>query len=972
MSKRSQNRSWLALAALAFLILMQPAAMAISILSQPASQSIYVGDTVNLGVAVDSSDCQTTIPGTNYWYQPDSYYVPQPDIFDPNCNCYPEVTMWQCDPPYCPPSYVISTWTTYELYYTDPYGLQSCQASIICTDQEVIPPCDSPFCYLVTIAPPHCDGCLVPQPDILITPLGYYTNSPSSNSPSQLHYQWYIGSSGDTSRPIGAPDRSQLSDSPMMDTTYWVQVTCEGGSTVDSQAAVVTVLPTPPPPLPVVNLPTANLPVFYGQSVTLTEIASGSGPLRYQWFVGSQSDTNQPVGTNSMSYTTTGLTNNEWVWVRVTDSLGQSADSPALNVTIFLPAPPSITPTVTNKVIAAGRSAMLSVNVIGFLPLHIQWFNGTPGDTSQPVGTDGSGYTTPTLTNGTQYWARLTDGVGQHADSSAMTVSVVPVGLNLGSVVACAGSDVTIPFTASGFAGIGSFQTTITWDPTVATYTGFGATGLPGLSADNFFGDPASGLVVLAWEDITAAGASVPDGSTLFSLNFHLTGAPGTTTPVVITNHPTPLEVADADGNVLVAALAPGQIAVNGSVNVSGNVVYYGFGTPVPNVSLRVGGGFTNSTLSGADGSFSLSVSSCVDLTLSADLTTDAPINKGVTVADVQIIRSNIFGVSHLTSPFALLAADVNGNGSITAADIREIRRFINNDITNFTAHGGSLWRFIPSDYVFPDPTAPWSAPGLRTLVGVTANASGQDFKAVKLGDVDGSWGLPAPLAARRISLQGTPPSPVQLSSPRQLVNPGDTIQVAVQASQVDRLGTAQFTLQWDPAVLRFNGTGGYGLTGMDAETFGLSRVGKGQLFVAWDDPTLKGLSVSSNQTLFHIEFKVIGGGGSATRIAVVNGLTPIELSVNGRIVATENSPGLVAVKANQPGTLGVVAHAGSQMDLWYEAPAGSSWIIQTSFDYKHWTQLTKPTPAPADGIATFSIPSSSTRQFYYRAIRLP
>jgi len=340
-------------------------------------------------------------------------------------------------------------------------------------------------------------------------------------------------------------------------------------------------------------------------------------------------------------------------------------------------------------------------------------------------------------------------------------------------------------------------------------------------------------------------------------------------------------------------------------------------------------------------------------------------------MTDVQIIRSNIFGIHPLTSPFALLAADVNGNGMITTADIREIRRFIANDVTNFTAHGGSLWRFVPSDYVFPDPTAPWSAPGLRSLIGVNANTPGQDFKAVKLGDVDGSWSMAGPLAVRRSSPLGTPSSAIQLSSPRQLVNSGDIIQVSVQSSQVDRLNTAQFTLKWDPAVLRFIGTTNYGLTGMDAETFGLSRVGKGQLFVAWDDPTLKGISVSSNQTLFHIDFQVIGGGGSATRVAVVNGLTPIELSVNGHIMATENLPGLVAVKASKPGTLGVVAHAGSEMDLWYEAPAGSSWIIQTSFDYTHWTQLTQATPAPADGIATFSIPTSSTRQFYYRAVQV-
>ena len=44
------------------LLLLSLTARAISITSQPSNQSINPGDSVTLGVAVDSSDCVTTTP----------------------------------------------------------------------------------------------------------------------------------------------------------------------------------------------------------------------------------------------------------------------------------------------------------------------------------------------------------------------------------------------------------------------------------------------------------------------------------------------------------------------------------------------------------------------------------------------------------------------------------------------------------------------------------------------------------------------------------------------------------------------------------------------------------------------------------------------------------------------------------------------------------------------------------------------
>lgn len=52
-------------------------------------------------------------------------------------------------------------------------------------------------------------------------------------------YQWYAGSSGDTSSPIGGATNSTYAASPAATTSYWVRCTNAGG-TADSNAASVT------------------------------------------------------------------------------------------------------------------------------------------------------------------------------------------------------------------------------------------------------------------------------------------------------------------------------------------------------------------------------------------------------------------------------------------------------------------------------------------------------------------------------------------------------------------------------------------------------------------------------------------------------------------------------------------------------------------------------------------------------------
>lgn len=84
-----------------------------------------------------------------------------------------------------------------------------------------------------------------------------------------------------------------------------------------------------------------------GEKATLYVRADGTGPLRYQWYVGRSGETESPIdGAAATSYRTPALTETTRYWVRVTNDHG-AADSNTAEVTVVPAAessPPSSSP----------------------------------------------------------------------------------------------------------------------------------------------------------------------------------------------------------------------------------------------------------------------------------------------------------------------------------------------------------------------------------------------------------------------------------------------------------------------------------------------------------------------------------------------------------------------------------------------------------------------------------------------------
>ena len=231
-------------------------------------------------------------------------------------------------------------------------------------------------------------------------------------SGSSLSYQWYQGTSGDTSTPVGTDSDSFTTPSLTADTSYWVRVSNPGGN-VDSDTATITVQGAP-----TITTQPQDQTIASGQTATLTVVASGSS-LSYQWYQGISGDTSTPVGTNSDSFTTPALTTDTSYWVRVSN-LGGNADSNTATVTVQ--GAPTITTQPQDTTIFSGQTADLSVVASGS-SLSYQWYQGNTGDISVPVGTDSASFTTPALTADTSYWVRVSNLAGS-IDSDTATVTV--------------------------------------------------------------------------------------------------------------------------------------------------------------------------------------------------------------------------------------------------------------------------------------------------------------------------------------------------------------------------------------------------------------------------------------------------------------------------------------------------------------------------------------------------------------------
>ncbi len=247
----------------------------------------------------------------------------------------------------------------------------------------------------------------------------------------------------------------------------------------------------------------------------------------------------------------------------------------------------------------------------------------------------------------------------------------------------------------------------------------------------------------------------------------------------------------------------------------------------------------------------------------------DDPLN-GVSTQDIIAIQRHILGKEEIKTPYKRIAADVNNTGTITTADIVEIRKLILGTINEFSKVRS--WTFVPNKYQFQDPTNPFNAPRVDNVkftqnkIDETVESS---FMAIKMGDVTDN------ARAKNIgSVEVRTSGELNLMMDEQNFEAGELVTVNFKASNFNQIDGYQFTLKFDSKLLNYVGVES-GLLKIESGNIGTANIHRGLLTTSWHSE--QKVSSNSSDILFSITFKANSKGSLGNSMLVTSDITKAE-----------------------------------------------------------------------------------------------
>ncbi len=291
-----------------------------------------------------------------------------------------------------------------------------------------------------------------------------------------------------------------------------------------------------------------------------------------------------------------------------------------------------------------------------------------------------------------------------------------------------------------------------------------------------------------------------------------------------------------------------------GAAAIGGNIATEA-GDMVASVEVNLRGGMDMDMTTTEDGHFMFEELPMEESYSTRPQRNDKAIN-GVTTYDMVFMSRHILGTRLLDSPYKMIAADVNNSGSITTFDLVVLRKLILGETEDF--RNTTSWRFIPKDYVFPDPTNPWAEafPEQIEIDPLASDMMESDFVAVKVGDVNGSANASNFQTTESRNADGQ----VFFQVKNQSLKAGGTYAVPFYLEAGMDIAGYQFSLQFDSKALD--------LVRVEAGTvaiehFGLKYISEGVLTTSWN-----GTLEDASEPLFYLHFR------SHANTDLVNSLT--------------------------------------------------------------------------------------------------
>lgn len=178
-----------------------------------------------------------------------------------------------------------------------------------------------------------------------------------------------------------------------------------------------------------------------------------------------------------------------------------------------------------------------------------------------------------------------------------------------------------------------------------------------------------------------------------------------------------------------------GYVQPPSPVSISGNIKSW-WGVNMPNVQVALSGTQTDTVTTDASGNYTFSNLPQGGNYTVTPLTKANPLN-GVDAFDLILVSRHILNLEPLSPGWKLIAADVNGNGTVTTFDNVDCRKVILGSLANFPIQ--KSWRYFPANATFADPANPFAdlPSEFISLTNLGQNATGVNFFGVKTGDVN-------------------------------------------------------------------------------------------------------------------------------------------------------------------------------------------------------------------------------------------
>lgn len=254
--------------------------------------------------------------------------------------------------------------------------------------------------------------------------------------------------------------------------------------------------------------------------------------------------------------------------------------------------------------------------------------------------------------------------------------------------------------------------------------------------------------------------------------------------------------------------------------------------------------GCNGSFLTGSDGAYGFCPCGTCNATITPYKNTN-PLN-GVTTLDLALITKHILGLDSLDTPYKIIAANANGDLSVTTFDVVTLRKLILGIIDTLPV---TSWRFVDKNYTFPDPSNPFvpAFPTSATIPNVGTNSNHlANFVAIKVGDVNNTANPGRPAERPLTSITWDTPT----------AETGQVVSIPVHYHGAVPLEAMQLGLRFDPTQLSLLTTSPGDLLSWQANCFNLSRADRGEIKAAWVFTNPEQL-IQPGQVLFYLHFKV-------------------------------------------------------------------------------------------------------------------